>query len=32
MQAVRKWKYNAKIEGGQPVEQRGIKVRLDFVL
>jgi protein TonB len=32
LQAVRKWKYNAKIEGGVPVEQPGIRVRLDFDL
>ena len=28
--AVRKWKYNPKIEDGKPVERPGVKVRLDF--
>ena len=32
LQAVRKWKYNAKIEGGVAVAQPGIRVRLDFEL
>lgn len=32
LQAVRKWKYNAKIEGGVPVEQHGIKIHLAFEL
>ena len=32
LQAVQKWKYNPKIENGQPVERQGIKVRLDFVM
>ena len=32
LQAIRKWKYNPKIRGGNPVEQPGIKVRLDFEL
>ncbi|MBW2361919.1 MAG: energy transducer TonB [Deltaproteobacteria bacterium] len=32
LQAVRKWKYNPKIEGGVAVEQPGIRVRLDFEL
>jgi protein TonB len=30
IQAVRKWKYNPKIEDGKPVERSGVKVRLDF--
>lgn len=30
--AVRKWKYNPKIQNGSPVERPGVKVRLDFVL
>lgn len=32
LQAVRKWKYNPKIEGGAAVERAGMKVRLDFVM
>jgi protein TonB len=30
LQAVRKWKYNPKIEHGKAVERSGVKVRLDF--
>jgi protein TonB len=30
LQAVRKWKYNPKMQNGKPVERAGIKVRLDF--
>jgi protein TonB len=30
LQAIRKWKYNPKIEGGAAVERTGVKVRLDF--
>ncbi len=30
VQAVRRWKYNPKIEGGAAVERAGVKVRLDF--
>ncbi len=32
LRAVRKWKYNPKIEDGQPVERHGITVRLEFEL
>jgi protein TonB len=32
LQAIRKWKYNPKIEDGKPVEQPGIIVRLRFNL
>lgn len=32
LQAVRKWKYNPKIEGGTPVAQGGVQVRLRFEL
>ena len=32
LQAVRKWKYNAKVENGRPVERPGIRVRLTFQL
>lgn len=28
--AVRKWKYNPKMQDGKPVERPGVKVRLDF--
>ena len=28
--AVRKWKYNPKVQDGRPVERPGVKVRLDF--
>jgi periplasmic protein TonB len=28
--AVRKWKYNPKVQDGKPVERSGVKVRLDF--
>jgi len=30
IQAVRKWKYNPKIQDGKPIERSGVKVRLDF--
>ncbi|MDH3518943.1 MAG: energy transducer TonB [Myxococcales bacterium] len=30
LRAIRKWKYNPKIEDGQPVERPGVKVRLTF--
>jgi protein TonB len=32
LRAVRKWKYNPKIENGKPVERTGIRVRLAFRL
>jgi protein TonB len=32
LQAVRKWKYNPKIQNGQAVERPGVKVRLDFYM
>lgn len=32
LRAVRKWKYNPKIEDGVPVDRPGVKVRLDFDL
>lgn len=32
VKAIRKWKYNPKIEDGQPVERPGVKVRLSFQL
>ena len=32
LKAIRKWKYNPKIEDGEPVERPGIKVRLKFDL
>ena len=32
LKAIRKWKYNPKIEDGEPVERPGIKVRLKFEL
>lgn len=32
LQAVRKWKYNPKVVGGQPVERPGVRVRLDFYM
>ncbi len=32
LRAVRKWKYNPKIEDGEPVERSGVKVRLEFEL
>jgi protein TonB len=28
--AVQKWKYQPKVQGGQPVERPGVKIRLDF--
>jgi protein TonB len=32
LKAIRKWKYNPKIEDGEPVERPGVKVRLKFDL
>ena len=32
LKAIRKWKYNPKIEDGEPVERPGVKVRLKFGL
>lgn len=32
LRAIRKWKYNPKIDGGTAVERPGVKVRLDFRL
>jgi len=32
LKAIRKWKYNPKIEGGEPVERPGVKVKLTFDL
>ena len=32
LQAVRKWRYNPKIENGAPVERPGVTVRIDFEL
>ncbi len=32
LKAIRKWKYNPKIEDGEPVERPGVKVRLRFEL
>ncbi len=32
VKALRKWKYRPKIEYGKPVEQKGLKVHLDFKL
>ncbi len=32
LQALLKWKYQPRIEDGIPVEQKGLKVRLDFTL
>jgi protein TonB len=32
LRAIRKWKYNPKIEDGEPVERLGVKVRLTFQL
>jgi protein TonB len=32
LKAIRKWKYNPKIEDGEPVERSGVKVRLKFAL
>ena len=32
LKAIRKWKYNPKIEDGEPAERPGIKVRLKFEL
>ncbi len=32
LRAVRRWKYNPKIEDGSPVERHGITVRLEFTL
>jgi protein TonB len=32
LKAIKKWKYNPKIEDGEPVERPGVKVRLKFEL
>ncbi|MDE0119264.1 MAG: energy transducer TonB [Bdellovibrionales bacterium] len=32
IKALRKWKYRPKVENGKPVEQKGLKVQLDFKL
>ncbi len=32
LRAVRKWKYNPKVEDGKPVERHGVRVRLAFQL
>lgn len=32
IKALRKWKYRPKIENGKPIEQKGLKVQLDFKL
>ncbi len=32
LKAIRKWKYNPKIEDGEPMERPGVKVRLKFDL
>jgi protein TonB len=32
LKAIKKWKYNPKIEDGEPVERPGVKVRLKFAL
>ena len=32
LRAIKKWKYNPKIENGKAVEQPGIAVRLRFAL
>jgi protein TonB len=32
LKAIRKWKYNPKIEDGEAVERSGVKVRLKFEL
>ncbi len=32
LKAVSQWKYNPKIEDGKPVEQRGIRISIPFVL
>ncbi len=32
LKAIRKWKYNPKIEDGEPVERPGVKVRLKYDL
>ncbi len=32
LRAVRRWKYNPKIEDGEPVERHGLTVRLEFTL
>jgi protein TonB len=32
LKAIRKWKYNPKIEDGEPVERPGVKVKLTFDL
>jgi protein TonB len=32
IRAVRKWKYNPKVENGEAMERPGIEVRLEFAL
>ncbi len=32
LRAIKKWKYNPKIEDGEPVERSGIEVKLNFTL
>jgi len=32
LKAIKKWKYNPKIEDGEPMERSGVKVRLKFAL
>ncbi len=32
LKAIKKWKYNPKIEDGEPMERPGVKVRLKFAL
>ncbi len=32
LKAIRKWKYNPKIEDGEPIERPGVRVRLKFDL
>ena len=32
VKALKKWKYRPKMEGSKPVEQKGLKVQLDFKL
>ena len=32
VEALAKWRYNPKIDNGQPVERRGVKTRIVFQL
>ena len=32
LRAVRRWKYNPKIQDGKPIERHGVTVRLEFKL